>query len=188
MHASMPSSESPQQACYSSGDSSHQFPGGTTPISTSPRVQGSVDRMMEESSAAPPPNKKRQISMAANEGEETGTSSDSTPATVAVVEPTTIAASESNASSGGSSNDDRTSKDYYFDSYSHHAIHEEMLKDEVRTRTYEMAIMQNKHLFEDKVRFVKCMEPPCPMTNTILLVMSPFCFSFCSSFSVVRQP
>ena len=47
--------------------------------------------------------------------------------------------------------DDRTSKDYYFDSYSHHAIHEEMLKDEVRTRTYEMAIMQNKHLFEDKV-------------------------------------
>lgn len=47
---------------------------------------------------------------------------------------------------------DRTSKDYYFDSYAHHAIHEEMLKDEVRTRTYEMAIMQNKHLFQDKVR------------------------------------
>lgn len=46
--------------------------------------------------------------------------------------------------------DDRTSKDYYFDSYSHHAIHEEMLKDEVRTRTYEMAIMQNTHLFEGK--------------------------------------
>lgn len=46
--------------------------------------------------------------------------------------------------------DDRTSKDYYFDSYSHHAIHEEMLKDEVRTRTYEMAIMNNSHLFEGK--------------------------------------
>ena len=46
--------------------------------------------------------------------------------------------------------DERTSKDYYFDSYSHHAIHEEMLKDEVRTRTYEMAIMQNSHLFEGK--------------------------------------
>ena len=47
--------------------------------------------------------------------------------------------------------DDRTSKDYYFDSYAHHAIHEEMLKDEVRTRTYEMAIKQNKHLFKDKI-------------------------------------
>lgn len=46
--------------------------------------------------------------------------------------------------------DDRTSKDYYFDSYSHHAIHEEMLKDEVRTRTYEIAIMQNSHLFDGK--------------------------------------
>ena len=46
---------------------------------------------------------------------------------------------------------DRTSKDYYFDSYSHHAIHEEMLKDEVRTRTYEMAIKQNPHLFEGKI-------------------------------------
>ena len=48
---------------------------------------------------------------------------------------------------------DRTSKDYYFDSYAHHAIHEEMLKDEVRTKTYQMAIMQNKHLFQDKVGF-----------------------------------
>lgn len=47
--------------------------------------------------------------------------------------------------------DGRTSKDYYFDSYAHHAIHEEMLKDEVRTKTYEMAIMQNRHLFQDKI-------------------------------------
>jgi protein arginine N-methyltransferase 1 len=46
---------------------------------------------------------------------------------------------------------DRTSKDYYFDSYAHHAIHEEMLKDEVRTRTYEMAIKHNEHLFRDKI-------------------------------------
>lgn len=46
---------------------------------------------------------------------------------------------------------DRTSKDYYFDSYSHHAIHEEMLKDEVRTKTYEMAIKQNPHLFVGKI-------------------------------------
>ena len=45
----------------------------------------------------------------------------------------------------------RTSKDYYFDSYSHHGIHEEMLKDEVRTKTYQMAILNNSHLFRDKV-------------------------------------
>jgi protein arginine N-methyltransferase 1 len=47
--------------------------------------------------------------------------------------------------------DNQTSKDYYFDSYAHHAIHEEMLKDEVRTKTYEMAIKQNSHLFHDKI-------------------------------------
>lgn len=47
--------------------------------------------------------------------------------------------------------DNRTSKDYYFDSYAHHAIHEEMLKDDVRTKTYEMAIKQNPHLFEGKI-------------------------------------
>lgn len=46
---------------------------------------------------------------------------------------------------------DCTSKDYYFDSYSHHGIHEEMLKDEVRTKTYQIAILSNKHLFENKI-------------------------------------
>jgi protein arginine N-methyltransferase 1 len=51
----------------------------------------------------------------------------------------------------GDVDDDRTSRDYYFDSYSHHGIHEEMLKDEVRTRTYQMAILNNRHLFEGKV-------------------------------------
>eukprot|EP00741_Cyanophora_paradoxa_P000462 tig00000405_g450.t1 len=44
-----------------------------------------------------------------------------------------------------------TSADYYFNSYSHFGIHEEMLKDEVRTKTYRDAIYQNKHLFKDKV-------------------------------------
>jgi hypothetical protein len=29
-----------------------------------------------------------------------------------------------------------TAKDYYFDSYAHFGIHEEMLKDEVRTKAY----------------------------------------------------
>jgi protein arginine N-methyltransferase 1 len=44
-----------------------------------------------------------------------------------------------------------SSKDYYFDSYSHYGIHEEMLKDEVRTNAYKHAITRNKHLFRDKI-------------------------------------
>uniref|UniRef100_A0A0K8SD05 type I protein arginine methyltransferase n=1 Tax=Lygus hesperus TaxID=30085 RepID=A0A0K8SD05_LYGHE len=47
--------------------------------------------------------------------------------------------------------DEMTSKDYYFDSYAHFGIHEEMLKDEVRTLTYRNSIYHNKHLFKDKV-------------------------------------
>jgi len=47
--------------------------------------------------------------------------------------------------------DNLTSSDYYFDSYSHFGIHEEMLKDEVRTLSYRNAICHNKHLFKDKV-------------------------------------
>ncbi|TXT07110.1 hypothetical protein VHUM_03280 [Vanrija humicola] len=44
-----------------------------------------------------------------------------------------------------------TSKDYYADSYAHFGIHEEMLKDQVRTLSYRNSIVQNKHLFKDKV-------------------------------------
>ncbi|GAB7348928.1 hypothetical protein MBLNU459_g7614t1 [Dothideomycetes sp. NU459] len=40
---------------------------------------------------------------------------------------------------------------HYFNSYNHHGIHEEMLKDDVRTRSYRDSIYQNKHLFKDKV-------------------------------------
>jgi len=47
--------------------------------------------------------------------------------------------------------EEMTSKDYYFDSYAHFGIHEEMLKDEVRTLTYRNAIYHNRHLFKDKV-------------------------------------
>ena len=43
------------------------------------------------------------------------------------------------------------SKDYYFDSYAHFGIHEEMLKDEVRTLTYRNSMYHNKHLFKDKI-------------------------------------
>ncbi|KAK0410667.1 hypothetical protein QR680_005263 [Steinernema hermaphroditum] len=44
-----------------------------------------------------------------------------------------------------------TSRDYYFDSYAHFGIHEEMLKDEVRTLTYRNSMLHNMHLFKDKV-------------------------------------
>ena len=40
--------------------------------------------------------------------------------------------------------------DYYFDSYAHFGIHEEMIKDEVRTGTYKQAILRNAYLFEGK--------------------------------------
>lgn len=44
--------------------------------------------------------------------------------------------------------EEMTSRDYYFDSYAHFGIHEEMLKDEVRTLTYRNAMYHNKHLFK----------------------------------------
>ncbi|KAK6590414.1 arginine n-methyltransferase [Cryptosporidium xiaoi] len=47
--------------------------------------------------------------------------------------------------------EDISSADYYFNSYAHFGIHEEMLKDSVRTGAYQRAIMYNKHLFQDKI-------------------------------------
>lgn len=46
---------------------------------------------------------------------------------------------------------DMTSKDYYFDSYAHFGIHEEMLKDQIRTNAYKDAFMMNEHLIRGKV-------------------------------------
>ncbi|EIM81271.1 protein arginine N-methyltransferase [Stereum hirsutum FP-91666 SS1] len=43
-----------------------------------------------------------------------------------------------------------TSRDYYADSYAHFGIHEEMLKDSVRTGSYRAAIINNPHLFKGK--------------------------------------
>lgn len=43
------------------------------------------------------------------------------------------------------------SEQHYFSSYDHFGIHEEMLKDKVRTLSYRNAIMKNKHLFKDKI-------------------------------------
>ena len=42
-------------------------------------------------------------------------------------------------------------EDSYFSSYSHYSIHEEMLKDKVRTLSYKNFMHKNRHLFEGKV-------------------------------------
>ncbi|KAM6162703.1 LOW QUALITY PROTEIN: protein arginine N-methyltransferase 8-like [Erethizon dorsatum] len=44
-----------------------------------------------------------------------------------------------------------TSRDYYFNSYAHFGIHEEMLKDEAWTLTYQNSMYHNKYVFKDKV-------------------------------------
>jgi len=41
--------------------------------------------------------------------------------------------------------------DYYYGSYSSYYIHEEMLKDSVRTRAYQRAIEDNPESFKDKI-------------------------------------
>ena len=41
--------------------------------------------------------------------------------------------------------------DYYFNSYSNFHIHEEMLKDTVRTRAYQRAIEENPQDFKNKI-------------------------------------
>lgn len=40
---------------------------------------------------------------------------------------------------------------HYFSSYDHFGIHEEMLKDDVRTMSYRDAINRNRNLFKDKI-------------------------------------
>lgn len=47
--------------------------------------------------------------------------------------------------------EDLSSADYYFNSYAHFGIHEEMLKDAVRTGAYQTAIQDNAHLFKNKI-------------------------------------
>ena len=52
----------------------------------------------------------------------------------------------------GKANFDGANKhDYYFNSYSSHHIHEEMLKDTSRTLTYQRAIEGNPQDFKDKI-------------------------------------
>lgn len=72
----------------------------------------------------------------------------------AATAPETVAANgvESDAAAAtAAAPEEMTSKDYYFDSYAHFGIHEEMLKDEVRTKTYRDSMLHNPHLFKGKV-------------------------------------
>jgi hypothetical protein len=62
------------------------------------------------------------------------------------------------------------SEAHYFNSYNHHGIHEEMLKDEVRTRSYRDAIYQNRHLFQDKI----VLDVGCGTAILSMFVLSPW--------------
>lgn len=42
-------------------------------------------------------------------------------------------------------------EDYYFDSYSHFGIHEDMIKDSIRTNSYKNAILRNSYLFHNQI-------------------------------------
>uniref|UniRef100_A0A336LQ92 type I protein arginine methyltransferase n=1 Tax=Culicoides sonorensis TaxID=179676 RepID=A0A336LQ92_CULSO len=56
--------------------------------------------------------------------------------------------------STGSTNESRTEEinnDCYFKSYARLSIHRDMLKDEIRTKTYRNVIYDNKHLFKGKI-------------------------------------
>ena len=48
-------------------------------------------------------------------------------------------------------NQEVTKDNYYFDSYAHIGIHEDMLKDKIRTLAYRDAIYKNPSIFKDKV-------------------------------------
>ena len=45
-------------------------------------------------------------------------------------------------------------EDLYFESYAKTSIHQQMIRDKVRTGTYRNAIIHNKHLFRGKVGYV----------------------------------
>lgn len=51
-----------------------------------------------------------------------------------------------------------TSKDFYYDSFAHFGIHEELLKDQVRTTAYKNAMYYNQHLFKVifKLNVISC--------------------------------
>eukprot|EP00050_Salpingoeca_kvevrii_P003553 m.227347 g.227347 ORF g.227347 m.227347 type:complete len:558 (+) comp10849_c1_seq14:4415-6088(+) len=68
--------------------------------------------------------------------------------------PASAARRRANSGSDSDSDDEEEGKrklDGYFSSYSHFGIHEEMLKDRVRTESYRDFMYKNEALFKDKV-------------------------------------
>ncbi|XP_058017535.1 protein arginine N-methyltransferase 3-like [Ahaetulla prasina] len=61
---------------------------------------------------------------------------------------TEIGSSSSPSTTGNLKEDE---EDVYFSSYGHFGIHEEMLKDKVRTESYRDFIYLNPHIFRDKI-------------------------------------
>jgi hypothetical protein len=59
----------------------------------------------------------------------------------------TAAAGAAAAAAAPAGGDEDHTGDYYFDSYAHISIHEEMLKDTIRTNTYRAAILGMRVFF-----------------------------------------
>ena len=112
--------------------------------SSNDSTENGVGSVENETSSSSPPTKKLSSSVGAVEMSDNTAMSNCNDKKATTDTP-------SPSKNSNVSYDEQTSKDYYFDSYSHHGIHEEMLKDEVRTRTYQTAILNNKHLFENKI-------------------------------------
>ena len=98
---------------------------------------------------APPTSYSSALSSSLNASSSSSSSSSSSPpplppSSVHSGSPTPISELKNGAA-------DVTAADYYFQSYSHFGIHEEMLKDKVRTLAYRKAILGNPALFRDKV-------------------------------------
>ncbi|KAJ1289390.1 hypothetical protein BS78_02G160600 [Paspalum vaginatum] len=68
-----------------------------------------------------------------------------------VEESTGVEGEEEQAAAAEVIGSDKTSADYYFDSYSHFGTRAEMLKDVVRTKTYQNVITQSSFLIKDKI-------------------------------------
>ncbi|KAJ6698918.1 PROTEIN ARGININE N-METHYLTRANSFERASE [Salix purpurea] len=86
-----------------------------------------------------------------DDDEENSNLDDSIVATEKAIAMDDVTMSDPNGSFVDGGDDDNTSADYYFDSYSHFGNMQEMLKDVVRTKTYQNVIFQNKFLFKDKI-------------------------------------
>ena len=110
-------------------------------------------RAAAASSSSPPTGGR---SYAAAAGAASTSTSTSTSAATSAPPPTqaqtqTQKAASASASAVTAPLPSRRDDSYYFDSYAHFGIHEEMLKDTVRTNAYKHAITRNPHLFKDKV-------------------------------------